>query len=199
MTDHTPLPLHQFLRTPSSFAFRAVSGSLIFTAFAVINALRRPAGSPGLVPTVSPLFVTPDLRYQVHSVLQFVPAHMDVRVCNFSERVERGLMAAYAETRRRSHETGNVTILVSPVCPTQKQILGSQSNLYSFTWPSAAEHYHGRGQTPVPATGCSGDHLRRARWTRLPDGVRGQRPSEEAQLGGIQLLRGFPCPADSGT
>ncbi|XP_070709680.1 UPF0606 protein KIAA1549 [Pempheris klunzingeri] len=100
----------QFLRTPSSFAFRVVSGPLIFTAMSVINALRRPPRSSGPVPTLSPLYTVPDLRYQVHTVLQFVPAHVDVRVCNFSERVERGLMMAYAETRRRSHEEGNVTV-----------------------------------------------------------------------------------------
>ncbi|XP_027140025.1 UPF0606 protein KIAA1549 isoform X2 [Larimichthys crocea] len=100
----------QFLRTPSSFAFRVVSGPLIFTAMSVINALRQPPRSAGPIPTVSPLYVIPDLRYQVHSVLQFVPAHVDVRVCNFSERVERGLMMAYAESRRRSHESGNVTV-----------------------------------------------------------------------------------------
>uniref|UniRef100_A0A3B5AG43 KIAA1549 ortholog n=1 Tax=Stegastes partitus TaxID=144197 RepID=A0A3B5AG43_9TELE len=100
----------QFLRTPSSFAFRVVSGPLIFTAMSVINALRQPPRSSGPVPTVSPLYTVPDLRYQIHS-LQFVPAHVDVRVCNFSERVERGLTLAYAETRRRAHEAGNVTLL----------------------------------------------------------------------------------------
>ncbi|XP_037615806.1 UPF0606 protein KIAA1549 [Sebastes umbrosus] len=100
----------QFLRTPSSFAFRVVSGPLIFTAISVINALRQPPRSSGPVPTVSALYTVPDLRYQIHFVLQFVPDHVDVRVCNFSERVERGLMMAYAETRRRSHEAGNVTV-----------------------------------------------------------------------------------------
>uniref|UniRef100_A0A8D3DNS4 Si:dkeyp-27e10.3 n=1 Tax=Scophthalmus maximus TaxID=52904 RepID=A0A8D3DNS4_SCOMX len=100
----------QFLRTPSSFAFRVVSGPLIFTAVAVLNALRQPARSFGPVPTVTLLYTVPELRYQVHSVLQFVPAHVDVRVCNFSERVERGLTMAFAESRRRSHEAGNITL-----------------------------------------------------------------------------------------
>ncbi|XP_038564602.1 UPF0606 protein KIAA1549-like isoform X2 [Micropterus salmoides] len=100
----------QFLRTPSSFAFRVVSGPLIFTAMSVINALRQPPRGSGPIPSVSPLYTVPDLRYQVHTVLQFVPAHVDVRVCNFSERIERGLMMAYAETRRQSHEAGNVTV-----------------------------------------------------------------------------------------
>ncbi|XP_026218933.1 UPF0606 protein KIAA1549-like isoform X2 [Anabas testudineus] len=100
----------QFLRTPSSFAFRVVSGPLIFTAISVINTLRQASRSFGPVPTVSPLYTVPDLRYQIHSVLQFVPAHVDVHVCNFSEKVEKGLMMAYEETRKRSHESGNVTV-----------------------------------------------------------------------------------------
>ncbi|XP_059182005.1 LOW QUALITY PROTEIN: UPF0606 protein KIAA1549 [Centropristis striata] len=100
----------QFLRTPSSFAFRVVSGSLIFTSMSVINALRRAPRGFGPVPVVTPLYTVPDLRYQVHSVLQFVPAHVDVRLCNFSERIERGLLMAYGETRKRSHEAGNVTV-----------------------------------------------------------------------------------------
>ncbi|CAL8242301.1 unnamed protein product [Merluccius merluccius] len=101
----------QFLRTPSSFAFRVVSGPLIFTAMSVMNALRPPVrGSTGPVPGVAPLYTVPDTKHQVHSVLQFVPGHVDVRLCNFSERVERGLLLAYAETRRRAHELGNVTV-----------------------------------------------------------------------------------------
>ena len=50
------------------------------------------------------------------AVLQFVPSHVDVRVCNFSERVERGLLMAYTETRRRSHELGNVIVQVNTRC-----------------------------------------------------------------------------------
>ncbi|XP_061922769.1 UPF0606 protein KIAA1549 [Entelurus aequoreus] len=100
----------QFLRTPSSFAFRVVSGPLIYTAISVINALRRPPRFSGPVPAVSALYTVPDIRYQVHTVLQFVPSHIDVRVCNFSERVEMGLVMAYRETRRRSLEPGGVSV-----------------------------------------------------------------------------------------
>lgn len=86
---------------------------MIFTAISVINAVRQAPRGSGPVPTVSPLYTVPDLRYQVHSVLQFVPAHADIRVCNFTERVERGLMTAYTEARRRSNETGNITVQVT--------------------------------------------------------------------------------------
>ncbi|KAM9705240.1 LOW QUALITY PROTEIN: UPF0606 protein KIAA1549 [Menidia menidia] len=87
----------QFLRTPSSLAFRAVSGPLIFTSFSVVNALRggawRGGGAP---PPVAPLLPEPDPRFQVHSRLQFVPT--DVRLCSFSQRLQRGLEAAYGQT-----------------------------------------------------------------------------------------------------
>lgn len=45
-------------------------------------------------------------------MLQFVPSHVDVRLCSFSERVEKGLLMAYAEVRKRSQETGNFTVHV---------------------------------------------------------------------------------------
>ncbi|XP_053720068.1 UPF0606 protein KIAA1549 isoform X1 [Synchiropus splendidus] len=100
----------QFLRTPYSFDFRVVSGPLIYTTISVLNALRRLPRIPGPISSLSPLYTVPDLRYQIHSVVQFVPAYVDIRVCNFSEQVERGLMMAYMESRRRSHEVGNVTV-----------------------------------------------------------------------------------------
>lgn len=121
---------HQFLRTPSSFAFRVVSGPLIFTAISVINALRRSARGSGLFPNVSPLYTVPEPRYQVHTVLQFVPAHVDIRVCNFSQRIERGLILAYGEACRRSHENRNITVQVSSRGPQS----GVQVILDTMSW-----------------------------------------------------------------
>ena len=46
-------------------------------------------------------------------VLQFVPSHVDVRGCHFSERIEKGLTMAYAEVRRRAQESTNFTVHVS--------------------------------------------------------------------------------------
>lgn len=46
-------------------------------------------------------------------VLQFVPSHIDVRFCNFSESIEKGLTKAFAEVRRRSKESTNFTVHVS--------------------------------------------------------------------------------------
>ncbi|XP_048869217.1 UPF0606 protein KIAA1549 [Brienomyrus brachyistius] len=100
----------QVVKAPPDFVFRTVSGPVVYTAVAVINALRRMAHSSAAILTVSPVYNVPDSYFQVHSVLQFVPSHVDVRICSFSERVERGLAMAYAEARRRSLESTNFTV-----------------------------------------------------------------------------------------
>ncbi|KAM8892780.1 UPF0606 protein KIAA1549-like isoform 3-T4 [Spinachia spinachia] len=99
----------QVVDPPPKFVFRVVSGPVVYTAISVVNALRR-SGRRFL--SVSPNWTTPDRKYQVHTVLQFVPGHVDVRFCNFSESVETGLTMAFAEVRRRSKETTNFTVHV---------------------------------------------------------------------------------------
>uniref|UniRef100_A0A8C8HGQ0 Uncharacterized protein n=1 Tax=Oncorhynchus tshawytscha TaxID=74940 RepID=A0A8C8HGQ0_ONCTS len=97
----------QVAKNPPDFVFRAVSGPVVYTAISVINALRQ--SNRGFL-SISHYWKVPDHQYQVHSVLQFVPRHIDVRVCNFSERIEKGLTMAYAEVRRRSQESTNFTV-----------------------------------------------------------------------------------------
>ncbi|KAM9854295.1 UPF0606 protein KIAA1549 [Aulostomus maculatus] len=97
----------QVLDPPPKFMFRVVSGPVVYTAISVINALRR-SGRRFL--SLSPEWDTPDNKYQVHTVLQFVPGHIDVRFCNFSESIERGLTLAFAEVRRRSKDSTNFTV-----------------------------------------------------------------------------------------
>ncbi|XP_005734868.1 UPF0606 protein KIAA1549 isoform X2 [Pundamilia nyererei] len=97
----------QVVDPPPKFVFRVVSGPVVYTGMSVVNALRR-SGRRFL--SVSPNWSTPDRNYQVHSVLQFVPGHVDVRFCNFSESIERGLTRAFAEVRRRSKESTNFTV-----------------------------------------------------------------------------------------
>ncbi|CAB1313570.1 unnamed protein product [Coregonus sp. 'balchen'] len=94
-------------KNPPDFVFRAVSGPVVYTAISIINALRQ---SSRRFLSISHYWKVPDHQYQVHSVLQFVPRHIDVRVCNFSERIEKGLTMAYAEVRRRSQESTNFTV-----------------------------------------------------------------------------------------
>ncbi|XP_028441988.1 UPF0606 protein KIAA1549 isoform X2 [Perca flavescens] len=97
----------QVVDPPPKFVFRVMSGPVVYTAISVINALRR-SGRRFL--SVSPNWTTPDSKYQVHTVLQFVPSHIDVRFCNFSESIEKGLTMAFAEVRRRSKESTNFTV-----------------------------------------------------------------------------------------
>uniref|UniRef100_A0A3Q3XGS7 Uncharacterized protein n=1 Tax=Mola mola TaxID=94237 RepID=A0A3Q3XGS7_MOLML len=92
---------------PPKFVFRVVSGQVVYTAISVINALQR-SGRHFL--SLSPNWTTPDNKYQIHTVLQFVPSHIDVRFCNFSESIEKGLTMAFAEVRRRSKESTNFTV-----------------------------------------------------------------------------------------
>ncbi|XP_036373971.1 UPF0606 protein KIAA1549-like [Megalops cyprinoides] len=102
----------QILRPPPELVFRAVSGPLVYTAMAVINALRQSPRTSSAIQSIAPITPVPDPQFHVHSVLQFVPGHIDVRVCNFSERIEKGLTMAYAEVRRRSHESTNFTVQI---------------------------------------------------------------------------------------
>ncbi|XP_047452179.1 UPF0606 protein KIAA1549 isoform X2 [Mugil cephalus] len=97
----------QVVDPPPRFVFRVVSGPVLYTAISVINALRR-SGRRFL--SLSPSWTTPNTKYQVHTVLQFVPRHIDVRYCNFSESIEKGLTKAFAEVRRRSKESTNFTV-----------------------------------------------------------------------------------------
>ncbi|XP_069018167.1 UPF0606 protein KIAA1549 isoform X2 [Embiotoca jacksoni] len=102
----------QVVEPPPKFVFRVVSGPVVYTAISVINALRR-SGRRFL--SVSPNWTTPDSKYQVHTVLQFVPGHVDVRFCNFSESIEKGLTMAFAEVRRRSKQSTNFTVHIANI------------------------------------------------------------------------------------
>ncbi|KAM6946133.1 UPF0606 protein KIAA1549 [Aplochiton taeniatus] len=97
----------QVVEPPPKFVFRVASGPVVYTAISVTNALRK---SGRRFMSVGPNWPVPDHKYQVHSVLQFVPSHIDVRACNFSERLERGLTLAYAEVCRRSLQSSNFTV-----------------------------------------------------------------------------------------
>ncbi|XP_028813359.1 UPF0606 protein KIAA1549 isoform X4 [Denticeps clupeoides] len=100
----------QVVKAPPDFVFRVVSGPVVYTAISVINALRQSPRSSRSVLSASRIGPTPDKQYQVHTVLQFVPSHVDVRVCTFSEHVERGLSAAFAEVRRQAFESTDFSV-----------------------------------------------------------------------------------------
>lgn len=122
--------------------FRVVSGPFVYTAISVVNALQR-SGRRFLSVSLnwttpdrqyqihtgkllSNLLCFQHLKCLCQgfvfefdpnaphlAVLQFVPSHIDVRICNFSESIEKGLTTAFAEVRRRSKESTNFTVHVS--------------------------------------------------------------------------------------
>lgn len=53
-------------------------------------------------------------------VLQFVPRYVDVRICNFTQRIEKGLTMAFAEVRRRRHKTEGFAVRVRMSLPCLK-------------------------------------------------------------------------------
>lgn len=50
--------------------------------------------------------------YFFSAVLQFVPIHIDTHACMFIERIERGLIYAFAEVRRRLKESTDIAVQV---------------------------------------------------------------------------------------
>ncbi|XP_053091032.1 UPF0606 protein KIAA1549 isoform X2 [Pangasianodon hypophthalmus] len=119
----------QVVKSPPDFVFRAVSGPVVYTAISVMNALRRFTYTSDTILSVSPISPVPGLQYHVHSVLQFVPIHIDMHVCTFIEHIERGLIYAFAEVRRRLKESTDFTvhilnITMRSVAPTQTQLNG---------------------------------------------------------------------------
>ncbi|XP_038609478.1 UPF0606 protein KIAA1549 homolog [Tachyglossus aculeatus] len=97
------------------FSFLVTSGPFVYTAIAVINVLINSSlvrHRTPLILSVQPTFSVPGARYQVQTVLQFVPRGVDPRFCNFTQRVERGLRTAFAEVRKQQRETHNFTVQI---------------------------------------------------------------------------------------
>ncbi|NXQ84949.1 K1549 protein, partial [Nyctibius grandis] len=85
------------------FAFLVTSGPFVYTAVAVINVLLNSSllrGEAPLILSLHPYFTVPDNRFQVQTVLQFVPRNVDVGFCNFSQRIEKGLTMAFMEVSK---------------------------------------------------------------------------------------------------
>ncbi|XP_053533870.1 UPF0606 protein KIAA1549 isoform X3 [Ictalurus punctatus] len=119
----------QVVKSPPDFVFRAVSGPVVYTAISVMNALRRFTYTSDTILSVSPISPVPGQQYHIHSVLQFVPIGIDMHVCTFIEHIERGLIYAFAEVRRRLKESTDFTvhilnITMSSVAPTRRQLRG---------------------------------------------------------------------------
>ncbi|KAF1433908.1 hypothetical protein FQV21_0006031, partial [Spheniscus demersus] len=96
------------------FAFLVTSGPFVYTAVAVINVLVNSSllcGETPMILSLHPSFTVPDNRFQVQTVLQFVPRNVDVGFCNFSRRIEKGLKMAFMEVSKHQ-EFYNFTVQI---------------------------------------------------------------------------------------
>ncbi|NXP46390.1 K1549 protein, partial [Heliornis fulica] len=97
-----------------NFAFLVTSGPFVYTAVAVINVLVNSSllrGEAPMILALYPSFTVPDNRFQVQTVLQFVPRNVDVGFCNFSRRIEKGLTMALMEVGKHQ-EFYNFTVQI---------------------------------------------------------------------------------------
>ncbi|KAM9216328.1 UPF0606 protein KIAA1549 homolog [Dugong dugon] len=97
------------------FTFLVTSGPFVYTAVSVINVLissKLVRDQTPLILSVKPSFSVPDLRFQVQTVLQFVPLSVDTGFCNFTQRIEKGLMIALSEVRKHHPGTYNLTVQI---------------------------------------------------------------------------------------
>ncbi|NXV75939.1 K1549 protein, partial [Atlantisia rogersi] len=97
-----------------NFAFLVTSGPFVYTAVAVINVLVNSSllrGEAPMILALHPSFTVPDNRFQVQTVLQFVPRNIDVGFCTFSQHIEKGLTMALMEVSEHQ-EFYNLTVQI---------------------------------------------------------------------------------------
>ncbi|XP_062957264.1 UPF0606 protein KIAA1549 homolog isoform X2 [Cynocephalus volans] len=99
----------------TDFTFLVTSGPFVYTAISVINVLinsKLVRDQTPLILSVKPSFLVPESRFQVQTVLQFVPPSVDTGFCNFTQRIEKGLMTALYEVRKHHLGTYNLTVQI---------------------------------------------------------------------------------------
>ncbi|KAL1777674.1 UPF0606 protein KIAA1549-like isoform X1 [Sigmodon hispidus] len=110
----------------TDFTFLVTSGPFIYTAISVINVLinsKLVRDQTPLILSVKPSFFVPEPRFQVQTVLQFVPPSVDTGFCNFTQSIEKGLMTALFEVRKHQGSYNltvqivNVTVASSRLAP----------------------------------------------------------------------------------
>ncbi|XP_006887277.1 PREDICTED: UPF0606 protein KIAA1549 homolog [Elephantulus edwardii] len=123
------------------FTFLVTSSPFVYTAISVINVLvgsKLVRDQTPLILSLRPSFSLPDARFQVQTVLQFVPQSVDTGFCNFTQRIEKGLMVALSEVRRHSPGAQNLTVQVLNVTrgPSQPARRGPVSIVFAVRSPS---------------------------------------------------------------
>ncbi|KAK2502766.1 hypothetical protein MC885_014116 [Smutsia gigantea] len=99
----------------ADFTFLVTSGPFVYTAISVINVLinsKLVRDQTPLILAVKPSFLVPESKFQVQTVLQFVPQSVDTGFCNFTQRMEKGLMTALSEVRKHHQGAYNLTVQI---------------------------------------------------------------------------------------
>ena len=65
------------------------------------------------------------------SVIQFVPQSVDTGFCNFTQRIEKGLMIALSEVRKHHQGTHNLTVQVRIALNAEQGALSFEDELIS--------------------------------------------------------------------
>ncbi|XP_041443832.1 UPF0606 protein KIAA1549 isoform X2 [Xenopus laevis] len=97
------------------FSFMATSGPYVYTSIAVENILSYSSLFMGLSLSILSLETANmglDQRFQIQTVLQFVPQSVDIRLCTFSEQIQKGLSLAMYEVRKWRQESDNFTVQI---------------------------------------------------------------------------------------
>ncbi|XP_038636622.1 UPF0606 protein KIAA1549-like isoform X3 [Scyliorhinus canicula] len=131
---HVELQVHQ---AHQELKFMVTAGSVVFSGPAVLNSLIRTtllSGNSPLILSLQPALAVPDHQAQVQIVLQFVPRYVDVRFCNFTQRIEKGLTMAFAEVHRRRQEREGFTVQVINVTHATENFGGSRQGPVNITF-----------------------------------------------------------------
>ncbi|XP_072340380.1 UPF0606 protein KIAA1549 isoform X2 [Scyliorhinus torazame] len=131
---HVELQVHQ---AHQELKFMVTAGSVVFSGPAVLNSLIRTtllSGNSPLILSLQPALAVPDHQAQVQIVLQFVPRYVDVRFCNFTQRIEKGLTMAFAEVHRRRQEREGFTVQVINVTHAAENFGGSRQGPVNITF-----------------------------------------------------------------
>ncbi|XP_069759262.1 UPF0606 protein KIAA1549 isoform X2 [Narcine bancroftii] len=127
----------QIFQPNQEFTFMVTAGPVVFSGPAVLNSLSQTtlvSGTSPLILSLQPALTTPDHQAHVQIVLQFVPRYVDVRFCNFTQRIEKGLTMAFAEVRRRRQESGGFTVQIINITHTMQNFGGSRQGPVNITF-----------------------------------------------------------------
>ncbi|XP_018096367.1 UPF0606 protein KIAA1549 isoform X2 [Xenopus laevis] len=105
------------------FSFMVTSGPYVYTSIAIGNILSYSIGlSPSFL-TLETANIGLDQRFQLQTVLQFVPQSVDIRLCTFSEQIHKGLSLAMYEVRKWRQEPDNFTVQILNITSASREVV----------------------------------------------------------------------------